>query len=313
MKIQVSNLRANPFRRITKYPIDREKIKELKASIKETTFWDNIICRKADSIYEIAYGHHRLVAIKELGIEEVNIPVRDIDDATMIKIMANENRDSWKCSPSVINETVWVVRDYLDKELKKYETWDDIRSGKNARTILGIENGQAFAKLKGTGVGRDTIHKFLGEAYQDWEIKSALNTLDLDKSKVIDRRVVETLPLSKGDRFKKAVIESNIPRNKQAELAEELRVNEVPTKEIEEAVRDYGKKLKIKPKDIEPKSLPMLDDYVKETIGVYVDAEVRSKRIRGKLDNIQNNLTKENFVLQGKCLRSILNEMFPEK
>ena len=228
----------------------------------------------------------------------------------MIKIMANENRDSWKCSPAVINETVWVVRDFLDKELKKYETWDEL-SGKNTRQLF--ESEAVWRNTKTKGVGRDTIHKFLGEAYQDWEIKSALNTLDLDKSKVIDRRVVETLPLSKGDRFKKAVIESNIPRNKQAELAEELRVNEVPTKEIEEAVRDYGKKLKIKPKDIEPKSLPMLDDYVKETIGVYVDAEVRSKRIRGKLDNIQNNLTKENFVLQGKCLRSILNEMFPEK
>ena len=159
MKIQVSNLRANPFRRITKYPIDREKIKELKASIKETTFWDNIICRKADSIYEIAYGHHRLVAIKELGIEEVNIPVRDIDDATMIKIMANENRDSWKCSPAVINETVWVVRDFLDKELKKYETWDEL-SGKNTRQLF--ESEAVWRNTKTKGVGRETILKFLG-------------------------------------------------------------------------------------------------------------------------------------------------------
>ena len=156
MKIQVSTLRANPFRRITKYPIDREKIKGLKASIKETTFWDNIICRKADSFYEIAYGHHRLVAIKELGIEEVNIPVRDIDDATMIKIMANENRDSWKCSPSVINETVWVVRDYLDKELKKYKTWESTPISMSS--LFEDEHGWRRAKA---GVGEGTILKFL--------------------------------------------------------------------------------------------------------------------------------------------------------
>ena len=312
MKIQVSNLRANPFRRITKYPIDRDKIKGLKASIKETTFWDNIICRKVDSLYEIAYGHHRLVAIKELGIEEVNIPVRDIDDAAMIKIMANENRDSWKCSPAVINETVWVVRDYLNKELAKYKTWEEMSTaGKNTSGHFPKDEHR-YGQLRIEGVGRETILKFLGETYQEWEIKSALNTLDLHKSKFIDRKVVETLPLSKGDRFKTAVIKSNIPRKKQAELAEELRVNEVPTKEIEEAVRDYGKKLKVKPKDIEPKPLPMLDDYVKETIKVYNDAEVRSKRIRGKLDNIQNSLTRENFILQAKCLRNILNEMLPE-
>ena len=172
---------------------------------------------------------------------------------------------------------------------------------------------QNMKNVRGKGVGQTTILKFLGETYKQWEIESALNTLDLDKSKVIDRKVVETLPLSKGDRFKKAVVESNIPRNKQAELAIELKANKVPTKDIEEEVREYGKKLKIKPKPIEPKPLPMLDDYVKETIKVMVDVQKRLTRIQGKMDSIQNSLTKDSFTVRGNSLRKTLNDIFPVK
>lgn len=81
-----------------------------KASIEETSFWDNLLARPAGKGYEIAYGHHRLVALQEAGIKEVDIPVRKIDDGMMIRIMANENRDSYKANRAVTIETVRVAR-----------------------------------------------------------------------------------------------------------------------------------------------------------------------------------------------------------
>ena len=65
--------------------------------------------RKMSGKVEIAYGHHRMVALQELGIKEVDIPVKALDDATMIKIMANENMEDWETNTSVINETVLTV------------------------------------------------------------------------------------------------------------------------------------------------------------------------------------------------------------
>ena len=54
-----------------------------------------------------------LAALRELELGEVDIPVKDLDDATMIKIMANENMEDWETNTSVINETIQTVHDFL--------------------------------------------------------------------------------------------------------------------------------------------------------------------------------------------------------
>jgi ParB-like chromosome segregation protein Spo0J len=67
----------------------------LVASIGQTGFWDNILARKKDDQIQIAYGHHRLAALRQCmkPNDTVDIPVKPLDDATMLKIMANENMD----------------------------------------------------------------------------------------------------------------------------------------------------------------------------------------------------------------------------
>jgi hypothetical protein len=46
MEIEVKDLKSNPFRRMENYPVDREKIENLKNSIKETSFWENSFCKR---------------------------------------------------------------------------------------------------------------------------------------------------------------------------------------------------------------------------------------------------------------------------
>ena len=46
MKVEVSKLKPNPYRRIDEYQIDKEKVAELKMSISDTSFWDNLLARK---------------------------------------------------------------------------------------------------------------------------------------------------------------------------------------------------------------------------------------------------------------------------
>ena len=127
MKISLKDLRPNPFRDTAHYPIHREKVEALKASIRSTGFWDNILLRKAEEghQYEIAYGHHRLEALKELVAEKViepdmhfELPVRHLDDATMIQIMANENVNEFKVTADIIDETIRVAREFLCRETK---------------------------------------------------------------------------------------------------------------------------------------------------------------------------------------------------
>lgn len=105
MKIAISQLRPNLFRDTGLYPISREKVEALKASIRTTGFWDNMLARPGRTdlhqTYELAYGHHRLQALKELVDEKViepdfiiECPVRRIDDPSMLRIMLQENPDA---------------------------------------------------------------------------------------------------------------------------------------------------------------------------------------------------------------------------
>jgi hypothetical protein len=77
MEIAVKDLKSNPFRNLDSYPVQRAKIDALKTSISETTFWDNLLVRKSPKggKFEIAYGHNRLEALRELNITKIDVPL----------------------------------------------------------------------------------------------------------------------------------------------------------------------------------------------------------------------------------------------
>lgn len=159
MKIKVKDLLPNPFRNIEAYPIDPEKIRQLRNSIRETTFWDNILARPApnNGRYQIAYGHHRLTAIKEeLGKDTVvDIPVRDLSDEDMLRIMANENMQEWSTDWRVIVETVREAKKFLEKHIEL------------AKKHGGYKKGYSE-------VGKTVISRFLGENWPESRISKAL-------------------------------------------------------------------------------------------------------------------------------------------
>jgi len=223
MRIKVNDILPNPFRRIDKYPIERSKVEILKSSIEQTGFWDNVVARphpKLKGKYQLAYGHHRLVAIQELSITEIDIPIRNLDDATMLQMMANENFQQWKMSIAVLNETVLVTKEFLDGELAKYESWEDaINTANKFISSIGIDSKASFAASK-KGVGQTTIHEFLGKGWEQWKIQDALNTL-LDEE--INRTAVEAFgTVSEGKEFKKIMKEKKIPKEEQLIIAEKV-------------------------------------------------------------------------------------------
>jgi hypothetical protein len=124
--------------------------------------------------------------------DKIDIPIRNLDDATIIQIMANENMTDWQTSPPVVIETIRVARDFLNAELAKYATWEEFSSGEKAQTnLLDIQIEPAFRRLKGSGVGHGTIEKFLGDNWSESTIKEALHLLDLIKKNVIDEVAVK--------------------------------------------------------------------------------------------------------------------------
>lgn len=199
MKIQVKDLRPNPYRNIGEYPISEDKIKLLVASIRDTTFWDNILARKNNGYVEIAYGHARLASLQreESGYgmnAEVDIPVKILSDEMMIKIMANENMNDYDSIPSIINETIRCVRDFLLKNKEIVATLIDKRSN--------LYQSNSAIKKMGKNIdegiiGATLISRFLGGSEAGWgetKISTALRELGLIEEKILDKDAINMLP-----------------------------------------------------------------------------------------------------------------------
>lgn len=122
VEVKLSEIKPNPFRMLDKYSLDRAKIEKLKASITRTDFWHNVVARQRDGSYELAYGHHRIQAAREvLGQDAVvHVIVRELDDATMLKVMASDNDPAYDLSPAFILETVEAAKDFVERNPDRF-------------------------------------------------------------------------------------------------------------------------------------------------------------------------------------------------
>jgi len=167
----------------------------------------------------MAYGHHRHIALKELKIEEIDVPVRNIEDAMMLKIMANENFDTWRTNTNVTTETVRAAKDFLDGELGKYESPKEILAANKTISGLFPTNPDRYGQLRKEGVGQTTILKFLGDPpWKQWMIQGGLSIITDPE---IDQEAIKTFDhLSTAVRFKEAIKAHNIPKKEQKKVAE---------------------------------------------------------------------------------------------
>jgi hypothetical protein len=223
MKISVQDLRPNPYRDITRYPISREKVEALKASIRSTGFWDNVLVRKSEDgdYFELAYGHHRLEALKELIDEKAFNPdeplelcVRKIDDPTMIRIMANENVTEYRATAEVIDETIRVTREYI----------------------------QAQTKTPLAEITPSDISQFLGGTWNEDKVGISLQRLGLFDRGVIKREQLKGLShtAAKGIQREVAKVEKTMLRQKMKHLEEDEDVTEQERKRVRAQVQNVA-------------------------------------------------------------------------
>lgn len=193
MKIQIKDLKPNPFRDMENYPINEEKVKSLTNSINQTGFWDNILARKNNGNIEIAYGHHRLVVLKKLfkPNDYVDIPVKELDDPTMIRIMANENDENWGTKPEIINETVRVVMKYL-KEFSTIIKKTPKEGGRSFRLFEKLPLPEP-GKYRFSVIAWQ-ISQWLGSNWTERRIFYTLDRLKLIEKGELDKEASESLP-----------------------------------------------------------------------------------------------------------------------
>ena len=224
MKVRIKNLHPNPFRDIENYPIDTTKVGQLIASIKQTGYWGNILARVCDGEIQIAYGHHRLEALRKLygGDSDVKVAIniKPISDADMVRIMANENVEKWGASVVVIHETVRVTRDFLMGHPEMVEEIE-CRSEISEREPSG-------ARVPKYEVSAKIISTFLGsKLWYEQKVSEALKQLGLIEDGAIDKDALETMPSAYAAKtFVKEVIEAELPVEEQKIAAKQIAESE---------------------------------------------------------------------------------------
>lgn len=96
--VKLNELLPNPYRNLEHYKLDEGKINELVNSYNVSGYWPIIIVRKNKTgKYETAYGEHRKEAYRRKYGKHADIEVilLDLSDEMMLKMMANENSESW--------------------------------------------------------------------------------------------------------------------------------------------------------------------------------------------------------------------------
>lgn len=227
MKIKIKDLEPNPFRLVDKFPVDPHKVEYLKSSIEQTGFWDNLLARPHPTKkgkYQLSYGLTRLTALKSLGRKEVDIPVREIDDATMVQIMASENMNQFGNSPSILHEIISVGKKLIEKSVSKYKTWEDF--SKNEKTMAAsyfsnIGNPEDnFKAIKSNGVNITILKNFFGDFLPEWQIKTVLDCIT--KEEIDQASFKEFKTIGEAKEFIRLMDKGKVPKEKQHDIAMEI-------------------------------------------------------------------------------------------
>jgi len=291
--VPVSKIDPNPYRDITHYKLRADKIAALKESIEQTTFWGNVVVREVGGRFELAYGHHRLAALKELKTREVEVIVRKLSNAQMIKMMSRENMEEWRSSAGGEMETVRAVivaytNDELDAEMPK------VPKKTNTDKIRYLDAGGALPQHPFT---IDTVAEFLGWTATEGK-RTRANETCRTAFKNLDLLGKGGLHLKEEPAEDEAEAE---PTSEETEITEED-FADVTSRQME-AIHEGAKKIKDAQEKIAAELLKSAESHPNPSV------RTKRKKLAAKVKAIASRLAREFTKEQMKLVK----EADPEK
>ena len=177
----IGSIAYNPYRDTTRYPIDEEATQRLIDSYDDLGNFGTLPARQVKGGYEIAAGHHRLEALREIGVKKIPLLVSDYDDNQMVEVMTVENSTQRGQNAAALLDSVAAITYRLAKLLL---TESDHDLSTNVERCFDSEKAAQTARgnlLAGKGIGSPAIVKFAPEgALARREVESAIAALKSD-------------------------------------------------------------------------------------------------------------------------------------
>lgn len=272
--VKLSEIMDNPHRNPESYVYDEAKIAALMESIGDTSFWENLLARKTkDGIIQLAYGHHRLQALKKLVTEgmveyetiKLNIrPDTQLTNERMLKIFAQENKDDWGENPQNLCMTVLQLQAHLEGLVRASKDKDQFLKKIGDVGALRVDD-RSFTRMKNNGVGASIIAQFLGDTWSRQTIQDALQVLEKDEATF---KLAQKLPsVTLANRFQKLVTKdvSGKGKEKVVEMFDEVTQRKIADKIVKENLTraDVEDAMKISSSNVEgPDPLAAITEVV---------------------------------------------------
>jgi len=198
MKVNVKDIDSNPYRNFDKYPIDQDHVDMLKATISRSGMWNNLEARKGENgSYQLAYGHHRIEAAKQLGMESINLNIVKLGEDGMIDRMVTENTTQRGYTTPAIYDSVRAIMKRLAYILLANDA-DSLST--NVDKHLFKKEG-SFEKCKGRmqsgeGMGERIIRRY-NDSLSLREIRDAIAAMkSTGEVKALMKEVTEQISFS---------------------------------------------------------------------------------------------------------------------
>jgi ParB-like nuclease domain len=153
MKLQnvpLDQIIDNPWRDRELYPIDKEHVAELMASLAEHGFFGGLKGRRVNGKVELGCGHARIEAARKAKMDSIPIYIDDIDDDAMLRLMTDENatQQGGTNAGAVLNEVSAVARRLVEGLLEG-----------NTGTIVPVSVAKAFDGKRGIETAQGRLEK----------------------------------------------------------------------------------------------------------------------------------------------------------
>jgi hypothetical protein len=221
-KYKIREISPNRFRHLDRYPIKRDKVEALRKSYRETGFWDNIVARVRDGKPEIAYGHHRMIALQEeYGFDhKIELIVRELDDEFMLKMMANENMEEWGTSATVELETVSAVVEAYGDGLVELPPPSDATNKSDIRDAPSYTPGGYASQPRGARpYTPTTVAAFLG--WDRRKVGYILNAHQFIEESILSREDFDELTTRQAEAVVMRANQGKADRERAAKLAQD--------------------------------------------------------------------------------------------
>jgi len=194
MLIKLEDILPNKYRDLKTFPLNKDKVEVLKNSIKQTGWWDNVIVRKSKKAgkYELAHGHHRLDALRELGEESAEFIVKDLDDETMLKMMLLENIREGESISAERESIKALVESYAQGELELGAVKGRKDQHRYAPSFILAVEGNASKPYTAK-----TIEAYLDKAIPESRIKTHLRALEAIEKGLITETQLQHLSIKR--------------------------------------------------------------------------------------------------------------------